>query len=452
MSRNSIDDFEIIDYDDETDVRKPKKTTNTKKKKKKKKRSFLGKLVIFSESVIAIVFACVIVMYATPNMTSKILNSTWGQVFLKSAWGQKFMTSMVDEEGYQNIYDDKFDSDNVQINQELDLSILDDYMNIALFGLDNGSELDRPTGGSDCIMILSIHKASSDVKIVSIYRDTYMRIYDEKGKIDSVYPYFKVNYAYNAGGAQGAINTLNANLDLNIKDYVAVNFNGLANIIDLLGGIEVNLTEEEMIYVNGYLTETRKVTGMDSPDLTTYGENIHLNGLQATAYSRIRYTEIYLEDGTTLNNDFGRAARQKNVITKMVAKAKDAGMENVLAMCDEIFQSEDKIFKTSIPYEDVIKLIPVILNFTFGETSSYPYTYYASNQDLHLSLPSGDTLIPAGVDYNVIELHKYLFPEDVYSTSATVSDISEVIYNKTGAKTIRLEKETEQVSDQEDES
>lgn len=249
MSRNSIDDFEIIDYDDETDVRKPKKTTNTKKKKKK--RSFLGKLVIFSESVIAIVFACVIVMYATPNMTSKILNSTWGQVFLKSAWGQKFMTSMVDEEGYQNIYDDKFDSDNVQINQELDLSILDDYMNIALFGLDNGSELDRPTGGSDCIMILSIHKASSDVKIVSIYRDTYMRIYDEKGKIDTVYPYFKINYAYNAGGAQGAINTLNANLDLNIKDYVAVNFNGLANIIDLLGGIEVNLTEEEMIYVNG---------------------------------------------------------------------------------------------------------------------------------------------------------------------------------------------------------
>ena len=129
-----------------------------------------------------------------------------------------------------------------------------------------------------------------------------------------------------------------------------------------------------MNYINGYLTETREITGIDSPDVTTFGENIHLNGLQATAYSRIRYTAFYNEDGTSVNNDYGRAARQRNVITKMVGKAKDAGVQNVMKMCDEIFQSEEKIFKTSIPYEDVIKLIPIVLNFSFGETGAFPFT------------------------------------------------------------------------------
>lgn len=437
MSRvNDIDDFEFIDYNDETEGRKKKKSSSGKKKKKK--RSIWEKLMIFAESVIALLFAGVIVLYATPNMTSKILNSSWGQAFLNSPFGQRFMTSMVDEEGYNNIYDSDFNTDNIQTNEELDLSILDDYMNIALLGLDNGSELDRPTGGSDCIMIVSIHKETSDVKILSIYRDTYMRILDETGKKDKIYPYFKVNYAYNAGGAQATINTLNANLDLNIKDYVAVNFNGIANIIDLLGGIDVNITFDEMNYINGYLTETRKVTGMDAPDVTEYGENIHLNGLQATAYSRIRYTSYYDEDGTELREDYGRAARQRNVITKLVAKAKEAGVQNVLAMCDEIFKSEDEIFKTSIPYTDVVKLVPVILNFSFGETAAFPFTLTTTGQ-LEINLVSGDTVVASGLDYNVIQLHKFLFPEENYSPSSTVSDISEDIYYETGAKTVRLE-------------
>lgn len=441
MSRmNDMDDFEFIDYGNEK-VKKASKKQSTSvksKKKKKRKRSIFEKLVIAAEAIIAVLFACVIILYATPNMTSVILNSSWGQAFLKSSWGQKFMAGMVDEEGYGNIYDSDFNKENIKQNDELDLSILDDYMNIALFGLDNGSELNRPTGGSDCIMIVSIHKETSDVRVVSIYRDTYMRILDGNGNEDDVYPYFKVNYAYNAGGPQAAVNTLNANLDLNIQDYVAVNFNGLAKIIDLLGGIEVNLTFDEMTYVNGYLTETRKVTGLDSPDLTQYGENIHLNGLQATAYSRIRAVPIYLEDGTSLNNDFGRTARQRNVILKMVAKAKSAGVENVLAMCDEIFKSEEQIFKTSIPYEDIIKLIPVILNFSFTETSAFPYTM-TSSDELGISLSSGSTIIPSGLDYNVIQLHKYLFPEEVYSPSSVVADISEEIYRETGAKTVRLE-------------
>lgn len=439
MSRvNDLDDFEFIEYDGEEQEPKTRKKGKKKKNMSKGRRSVAQKLMITFESIIAILFAGVIVLYAMPNSTSRLLNTWVGQQFIKSSWGQQFMAGMVDKDGYQNIYDQDYNQDQIQTNDEIDLSILDNYMNIALFGLDNGSELDRPTGGSDCIMILSIHKETSAVKILSIYRDTYMKIIGADGKTDKVYPYFKVNYAYNAGGAQAAVNTLNANLDLNIKDYVAVNFNGLAEIIDLLGGIEVNLTEEEMVYVNGYLTETRKVTGMHSPDLTQWGDNIHLDGLQATAYSRIRYTPIYLEDGTSLNNDYGRAARQRNVITKMVAKAKEAGLQNVLAMCDEIFQSEEKIFKTSIPYDDVMKLVPVILNFSFGETSSFPYTLETTD-DMHITLDSGSTVVAAGFSYNVTQLHKFLFPEEEYTPSDTVETISEAIRKETGLKTIRIE-------------
>lgn len=430
---NYMDDFEIIDYDEEEKVKKQKK-----KKKKKRKRSLLEKLIISIEGIVALLFACVIILYATPNMTSLMLNSKIGQAFLNSSFGEKFLGSMMDEESYNNILDTDYNSDNITTNEELDLSILDGYMNIAMFGLDNGSAEGRPEGGSDCIMILSINKNTSDVKVVSIYRDTYLKIINENGKTDHIYPFFKVNYAYNAGGAQGAVNTLNANLDLNIKDYVSVNFNGIANIIDLLGGIEVNLTEDEMNYVNGYLTETRIVTGMDAPDLTQYGENIHLTGLQATAYSRIRYAAYYEEDGSSLTNDYGRAARQRNVIMKMVAKAKSAGLENVLAMADEIFNADEQIFKTSIPYDDVLKLIPIVLNFSFGETSAFPYTMM-SDDEAGVSLVSGSTIIPGGLDYNVIQLHNYLFPEEVYSPSSTVSDISEDIYYETGVRTIRVE-------------
>lgn len=430
---NNMDDFEFIDYDNNAE------TKGSSAKKKKKKRSIWQKLVITAEVLIAVLFAGVIVLYATPNMTSTILNSTWGQKFLKSSFGQSFMASMVDEEGYDNVFDADYAKDKIQTNKELDLSILDDYMNIALFGLDKGSAKDRIEGGDscDCIMIMSIHKETSDVKILSIYRDTYMKIIGADGSFRN---YFKVNSSNSGsnGGAGAIVNTLNTNLDLNIQDYVMVNFNGIATIIDLLGGIEVNITEGEMEYINGYLTETREITGIDSPDVTTYGENIHLNGLQATAYSRIRKTPIYFEDGTSLNNDYGRAARQRNVIMKMVAKAKSAGVQNVLKMCDEIFKSDEEIFKTSIPYQDVIKLIPIILNFSFGQTEAFPFTL-TTNDDLGVHLPSGSTVLACGFDYNVIQLHKFLFPEERYTPSSVVSDISEDIYYETGVKTIKLE-------------
>ena len=249
-----------------------------------------------------------IALLLIPNAKSMLLGTPFGKFLTKTT---------ISEEKFQNVYDDGFKREEIVKNDELDTSILDKYLNIALFGLDSRDQsLDQTN--SDTIMIVSIDRDSKEVKLVSVYRDSYQKIYGKNGS-----RYNKINSAYASGGAETAINTLNQNFDLDIQDYVAVNFNGIATIIDLLGGIDVNITEEERFYINGYLTETRKITGLDASDVYESGY-VHLNGLQATAYCRIRYTAVYMEDGTVYNNDFGRTARQRIVLTQVIQKAKNA--------------------------------------------------------------------------------------------------------------------------------
>ena len=134
---------------------------------------------------------------------------------------------------------------------------------------------------------------------------------------------------------------LNTNLDLDIQDYVTVNFSGLTEIIDALGGIDVTITEDERFYINGYLVETRKVTGMDAPDVNESG-TVHLSGLQATAYCRIRYTSYFDEEGNEYKDDLGRTARQRAVLSKLVDKAKAAGSDKIIKIAKRILNSNTK--------------------------------------------------------------------------------------------------------------
>lgn len=242
---------------------------------------------------VIVVLSAAIALLLIPDAKVKLLGTPFG----------KFITrTTITEESYQNVFDAEFKPQEIVQNKDIDTIKLDEYLNIALFGLDSRDQELSGTN-SDTIMVVSIDRDSKEVKLVSVYRDSYQKIYSGKE------PYYsKINAAYASGGPEGAINTLNQNFDLDIKDYVAVNFNGIATIIDLLGGIDVNITEDERGYINGYLTETRKITGLDADDVYRNGQ-VHLNGLQATAYCRIRYTAVYMEDGSVYNNDFGRTAR-----------------------------------------------------------------------------------------------------------------------------------------------
>ena len=168
-----------------------------------------------------------------------------------------------------------------------------EYTNIALFGLDSrNNELD---GGvqSDCIMIASINNKTSDVKLVSVYRDTLLQ--QQNGR------YNKANAAYNTGGPEEAISLLNRNFDLDIKNYVSVNFNALVKVIDALGGIDIKMTKEEAHWCNLYGAETARVIGEHWSDIEEKAGTQHLDGIHGVAYARIRYTS---------GNEFKRAQRQ----------------------------------------------------------------------------------------------------------------------------------------------
>lgn len=334
-----------------------------------------------------------------------------------------------------NVQDKDYDSDKVVINEGLNEEI-ETYRNIALFGIDSrGSEFDD-SAHSDTIIIVSINNKTGEVKMASVYRDTMLKIVD-----DGDVSYTKCNAAFFKGGPECAVNMLNTNLDLNITDYAVVNFNGLANIIDALGGIEVNLTYDEMFYVNGYLTETRQITGMSAPDLTTYGENIHLTGLQATAYCRIRYVSFYDEDGTKYSNDMGRTARQRSVIKKVVEKAKNAGLSQVLAVAQSILNyntADEKIVGTSLSFNEIMDLIPTMLEFTLTESEGFPFT-------LETPRINGASMVVAeGLSYNVSKLHEFLFGEKNYVPSDQVMEISDYLENYTGIPTVKLKEDMEE--------
>ena len=150
------------------------------------------------------------------------------------------------------------DLKNLRVNKLDDETeeLLSGYTNIALFGVDNRSNGNYDSGNSDSIMICSINNTTKEVKLISVYRDTSL-------DVDGDRTFRKCNYAYNHGGPQQAIEMLNRNLDLNIQKYVSVDFYALAEAVDALGGVQVNITGDEANYMNGtggYIAATAAVT------------------------------------------------------------------------------------------------------------------------------------------------------------------------------------------------
>ena len=195
---------------------------------------------------------------------------------------------------------------------------LEGYESIALFGLDNRSTGNFESGNSDTIIVVSISKETGEIKMASVYRDTYLDI-DENN-------FRKANAAYANGGPKQAIEMLNKNLDLDITDYVSVDFSSLVDAIDLLGGIEIDIEEDEVGYMNDYITATNEITGHSSGQVSA-GQGVHVDGVQATSYARIRYTEGW---------DYKRTERQRTVIMKMFEKAKQCDLLTLNKILDEM--------------------------------------------------------------------------------------------------------------------
>ena len=285
------------------------------------------------------------------------------------------------------------------------------YTNIALFGLDarEGESIESGVR-SDSMMIASINNETNEVKVVSIFRDTLLKQQD--GTFD------KANAAYSYGGPQEAIALLNRNLDLDIKNYMSVDFKALSDVIDALGRMELELTAEEVVHMNNYCVETSEVTGKDyeriEPEVAgTY----HLNGVQATSYARIR---------ATAGGDYKRAERQRLVIEKIVEKAQKANLKTLDKIIDVVFPQ----VSTSFSSKDLIGIAANALSYQLGETQGFPYSI--ADTDV-VDGYEGSYVVPSDFDGDVKKLHEFLFNEKDYQVSDTVKEISHEIDVMSGA-------------------
>lgn len=292
--------------------------------------------------------------------------------------------------------------DQIQVNEGVTQK-LTGYRNIALFGLDSRQD-DYGTGNrSDCIIIASINNDTKEVKLVSVYRDTYLQIPGRS--LD------KVTHAYSYGGAALALSTLNTNLDLDITEYVTVNFNAVAKIVDSVGGITMNITAEETKYINFYIQENNKVLNRNSSEITEAG-TYTLDGVQALAYSRIRYTD---------GGDYKRTERMRDVLVAVFEKAKHKNISEINTMMNELLPN----VSTNIDANEVIKLLPTLMQYKVTDSQGWPYEVKGITLDRWYG-------VPVTLEDSVEKLHEALFNEKDYQVSTTVKNINSAIIKKTG--------------------
>lgn len=286
------------------------------------------------------------------------------------------------------------------------------YTTIALFGLDNRTQGVYTTGNSDVIMVLNINNDTKEVQMVSVYRDTYLNV----AAADEAPKYNKANAAYAYGGPEQAVTMLNRNLDLDIDNYVSFDFSAVASAIDILGGVDIEITSDaELGYLNDYIEHTNGILGTSAKRIDSVGKHT-LDGVQAVAYSRIRYTK---------GGDFKRAERQRRVFSQMVKKAKKANPVKLNALVEEVFPK----IETDLERNDIISMVIAMIGYDMSDSRGFPF----DKKGIKLARSQGgDVVVPCDLENNVERLHKLLFEEKEYEVSADVKAYSADITNITG--------------------
>lgn len=286
-------------------------------------------------------------------------------------------------------------NEEVKQNKEIDLG--DGYTNVALFGVDSRDGNLGKGNRTDCIIVASLNNETKEIRMVSVYRDTLLDL--------SEGTYQKCNAAYSYGGPVMAVNMLNMNLDLDIQDYVTVDFGAIADAIDLLGGIEIDVTDEEAYYISEYLQETADSAGKEAHFLD-YGGHLLLDGAQATTYARIR---------STAGGDFTRTERQRLVIEKMFEKALQADLGTINAIIDAVFPQ----VSTSFTLQEILTYASAYNQYTLGDNIGFPI-----DQTTDTLSGLGSIVIPQDLVSNVTQLHEFLFGTTDYTPSSTVQTIN----------------------------
>lgn len=282
------------------------------------------------------------------------------------------------------------------------------YKNIALFGLDaeNDNQLYK-SSHSDSIMIASVNLDTGDIKLVSVYRDTYLNLGTDS--------YWKANQAYFTGGAEQAVKMLNMNLDMDITDFVAVGYKGLRDVIDGLGGIYIDVDSVELQHINNYQIGVSAVLQCDYTPVKETGYQL-LDGLQATAYCRIRYGG---------GDDYKRTSRQREVLKALENRAK----ETDLVTLTKVFNDCIGNIYTSLDSGDILDLLADIGKYSIVEEGGFPQEELRTAGNIGAK---GSCVIPKDLEANVAWLHQFLFGDEDYKVTENVKEYGKRIEEETG--------------------
>lgn len=316
--------------------------------------------------------------------------------------GYSYVTSRLDL--MQRLPWDPDDIKNIEISEEKQEQMRG-YWTVAVFGVDSRNSSVGKGNNSDVNLLCNINQDTGEIRLVSVFRDTYLNISDKN-------QYNKLNAAYLQGGPEQAVKTLNKNLDLDIDDYATFNWKAVADAINILGGIDVEITKAEFYYINAFISETVKATGVPSTQLKSAGMN-HLDGVQAVAYGRLRL----------MDTDYARTERQRKVIALAFEKAKKADWATLNNVVQTVFPQ----VATSADIGDILAMGRNITKYHITETTGFPN----ARGEVTFSR-KGACVIPQTLEKNVTELHKFLFGDENYTPTPMVRSISQKIVSDTG--------------------
>lgn len=318
------------------------------------------------------------------------------------ATGLIYANKMIDKVDYEETKNAEWDIDD-QVAEELS-----DYRQIAILGVDARSMTTYDGSRSDAIVVLSINKTTGDIKMISLMRDAYLEIYNKQGEryLD------KVTNAHAFGGGVDTCRSLNRNLDLNIREYAIFNWKAVADAVDALGGVTVEVKENELYDLNKYGQQTGEVVGRAFTTVYSAGMQ-KLDGIQAASYCRIRKTS---------GGDSQRAERMKKVLEAMFKEAKQMNLAELNKIAENVLPG----IRTNLDNAAIFGLIGDIGKFQLNGSIGLPYEYTGG------MFHGGWYAVPKTLESNVVKLHKEAFGLAEYQVSETVLAISTRIQEDTG--------------------
>ena len=334
---------------------------------------------------------------------------------------------------YMNIKPEvEFNIKNVK-NQNIDVTKqeqMQGYWNIVVFGVDSRDGGVGRGANADVQIIVSIDRKTGAVKLASVFRDTYLNLAAGSR-------FAKINEAYADGGPEQAVKALNKNLDLDIEHYATFNWRAVADVISMLGGVDIDITDKEFKYMNAYIHETSieskvNVKNPAAEYIKKPGMQ-HLDGVQAVAYARLRY----------MDDDFTRTKRQREVISQVLANAKKADLATLTNVIDTVLPQ----IAFNVDVGDILELAKGVNRYNIVGSEGFPY-------DLRTQMmgKKGDCVIPLTLASNVTKLHNYLFGDEDYKPSSEVWTFSDKIASDAqNYKSGRGEESTKKKSKHEDE-